>query len=268
MKVALYNLSPRVSDDEANAMAQAWAIQLNSDYAREHGLPENVGRAEIDYLGRDESAATADAPPTGYDERHVLFGAAAQAGELGDHGQDPTGHPYLRTFVDALLDNGCSVLGDPAQPTRPSVSTVGSHEVLEAQGDPDVNDWVDCPPISLPSGKIATSTPRELADAVEGTSYPITAAGKTVMVSDFLYRAWFNPTPGPAGTLYSRCGAAPGPFKLAPGGYCVGRSAGPGTEEITFGEAYAPGHVGPPAFLLEMRAAAKGRSWRRKGGGR
>lgn len=258
MKFACYNLSQRVDEDTTNVALQALAEQMNSDVARAYGLPS---RYEVDYEGADNNAAVAGGPPAGYDGRIVVFGGdPSNAGELGDHGRDPAGAPYLRIYPDFILDHGGTLLGDPQNLGRPSFLSVLSHEGIEAKGDPAANVWVDCLPISLPSGKFAMTTPRELCDAVEGSGYAKTVCGETVVVSDFLLEAWFNPeSKGP----WSFTGSAPGPFKLGPGGYCVGRSSGPGSEEVTFGAAYAPGHVGPPAWLLDMRFTSRGRAWRR-----
>jgi hypothetical protein len=101
------------------------------------------------------------------------------ANALGYHDVDPRGMPYGRVFVDPVLDNGGSALGDKGDPSL-SVSAVLSHEVLEWWYDPACNDWAD---------RGRTSVAKELCDPVEADWYRIDG----VAVSNYVLPAWFNP---------------------------------------------------------------------------
>ena len=71
--------------------------------------------------------------------------------------------------------------------------TTTSHEVIETFGDPGCNAYV-----RGPSGRRLA---RELADPVEADAYAITVRigpdARQVMVSNFVYPAWFDGGPGP-----------------------------------------------------------------------
>lgn len=72
-------------------------------------------------------------------------------------------------------------------------ATTTSHEVIETFADPGCNAYV-----RGPSGRRLA---RELADPVEADAYPITVRigpdTRQVMVSNFVYPAWFHGGPGP-----------------------------------------------------------------------
>jgi hypothetical protein len=127
------------------------------------------------------------------------------ANALGYHDVDPRGVPYGRVFVDPVLDNGGSALGDAGDPSL-SVSAVLSHEVLEWWYDPACNDWSD---------RGRSSVAKELCDPVENDYYLIDG----VAVSNFVLPAWFNPLDkrGP----WDRLGRLFGPFTMTHGGYWI-----------------------------------------------
>src|SRR3954447_24520075 len=127
------------------------------------------------------------------------------ANALGYHDVDPRGVPYGRVFVDPVLDNGGTPLGDAGDPSL-SVSAVLSHEVLEWWYDPACNDWSD---------RGRSSVAKELCDPVEADWYRIDG----VAVSNFILPAWFNPLDkvGP----WDRLGKLHGPFTMTKGGYWI-----------------------------------------------
>jgi hypothetical protein len=122
-------------------------------------------------------------PLTGYGFRSVHVGTTAKggwpvyilqnpdvAGALGYHDLDPNGQPYGRVFVEPTVQAGVSV------------SSVLSHEIVEAYCDPDANLWAD--------RQNGVSVAFEACDPVEASSYEING----VEVSNFVTRAWFDPT--------------------------------------------------------------------------
>jgi hypothetical protein len=91
-----------------------------------------------------------------------------EAGALGYHDLDPAGRPYGRVF------------SAPTDAAGVSLSSVVSHEVVEAFVDPWANLWAD--------GAGGVSVAFEACDPVEASTYEI--AG--VEVSNFVTRAWFD----------------------------------------------------------------------------
>lgn len=118
------------------------------------------------------------------------------ANALGYHDVDPQGRPYGRVFVD------------PTRSAGVSLSSVISHEVLEAFGDSDVNFWGD-------SGR-GVAVALELCDPVENSVYQIDG----VKLSNFVLPAWFNPYV-PAGTKVDFLAHLHHPYQLESGGYKI-----------------------------------------------
>ena len=115
------------------------------------------------------------------------------AGALGYHDVDPQGRPYGRVFVKPSEDNGISV------------SSVLSHEVIEAFVDPWANLWAD--------GVHGSSIAFEACDPVESSSYKING----VEVSNFVTRDWFDPQSSSGRYDWLKHLAAP--MTLEAGGY-------------------------------------------------
>jgi hypothetical protein len=90
------------------------------------------------------------------------------ADALGYHDVDPQGKPYGRVFVK------------PTKQAGAPLSSVLSHEVVEALVDPDANLWSDAP--------TGVSVAFEACDPVEDSGYQIDG----VDVSNFVTRAWFD----------------------------------------------------------------------------
>lgn len=157
--------------------------------------------------------APADATPL------VLLRSADQAGVLGYHTVTPTGRAYAKVFTDPAFNAGedwCTTDG--------AVTTVISHELLEALGDPYCAWWAD--------KDATTEAALEVADPVEGDSYVIDG----VRVSNFVTPRWTRPGIGP----YDYLGILSAPLTIAPGGYMIVREGGPsGKVTNVFGERYA-----------------------------
>ncbi len=130
-----------------------------------------------------------------------------------------------------LEAGGCSLL-DKSDLTKPTVSAVVSHEVLEMIADSYVNKWVDAP-----SGQ---SWSLEVCDPVEADQYRITGAQVPfdAMVSNFVLPCFFDPN---ATTKCDWLGSVHAPFTLGSGGYAVVRSGAPGSEKEIFGDVVPAG---------------------------
>jgi len=144
-----------------------------------------------------------------------------QAGALGYHDLDPQGNPYGRVFVA------------PSQQAGVSISSVLSHEVIEAFCDPDINRWAT----NINTGQYYAW---EACDAVENDSYMITIAGPAsqggthhVEVSNFVLPAFYDVTDhGP----YDYLGKLTAPFTMTKGGYMI--VAAPSKEKQVFGDRF------------------------------
>lgn len=167
-----------------------------------------------------------------------IFDDADQADALGYHDVGPDGLPYAKSFVRTTLENGGELLSGHL-----SVSSVVSHEVLEAFGNPFLKEWV-------PHGGLLWA--RELADAVEGDSYDL--AG--ISVSNYLTPEYFRES---GSGRFDRMGILTAPFTIARGGYAIRQKTDGSIEEI-FGPAFPPWKVDqkahPAARTAQLRRKA------------
>jgi hypothetical protein len=210
---ALVNESTLVTDAQAAAMAQAIGYQL-----RAHVAPawERMPPSFTFY-------PKGHAPPAGAVLFHLVDVLPEAPDALGYHDEQDD-RPYARIGCKPVFDGGGTALTGPL-----SVSAVVSHEACEAFGDLDVNGWRD-----MPDGR---QTAEELADAVQGDSYPV---GK-VSVSNFLLPAWFDrqATRGPFDHM-RQCSA---PFTMSAGGYMIVRDAGNASQVFGDRPAHRAGSV-------------------------
>lgn len=131
-------------------------------------------------------------------------------GALAYHTEGITGQVSGRVGVNVILNEAQgTILYDPANPQRPTVSSALSHEVLEALCDPNVNLW---------AYHVGSMYAVEIADPVEADSYALTlaTAGK-VSVSNFVYPSWFDPYVRP-GAQFDYLKTITESFKTSPGG--------------------------------------------------
>jgi len=151
----------------------------------------------------------------------VILDDSDQAGTLGYHSES-NGLVYGVVFARPVLDNGGVVLRDTRHNQNISVASVLSHEVVEMFGDRYANAWVDGPVITQ-GGEYAL----ELADAVEGDLYDITAYnGTLVSVSNFLFPSWFNDQATADNLPFDYLKKLTKPFAMTSGGYMILRKSG------------------------------------------
>jgi hypothetical protein len=196
MRFAIINLSPSVSESDAELMTGAVTFQMAN-----HVVPAwNLEPATFE-LYTSIDCAPADAMQV------VITDDADRLGAYGYHDSAPGGQSYGRVFVQESLVMGGTVLGG-AQ----GVSATLSHEVIEAAIDPGLDQWR-----AGPDGDWAL----EIADMVESQSYTIDVAGHPVAVSNFVLPAYF--VAGSTGRL-DHLGTLDRAFTLADGGYAAVRS--------------------------------------------
>jgi hypothetical protein len=189
-KYVLVTESPSVTPTRCVEIAAAMSKQVNEHFAQ----PAPNGYA----MGANVRAATAELPAQP-DENVVLYtDKVDQEGALAYHDRTATGKLVIKVFPALDLQDGVD----------PSSST--SHEILEAEGDPELNSCVQDPA----TGKIWAA---EVCDAVEDDSYTIDG----VQVSNFTLPLYWSPLDGglPAGAKYDYLGLCKEPFEIRPGGY-------------------------------------------------
>lgn len=197
-------------DNKGTAVAGALAHQLRYHVQKSY----RYTAAPVVWLGKNPGLVPAGAWPI------YILDDPDTAGALGYHDLDPQGNPYGRIFVTPTLDAGVSL------------SSVLSHEVIEAFVDPHANLWADA--------NHGISYAYEACDAVENSSYLIHG----IEVSNFVTRQWFDPndTTGKVDWL----GHLSKPFTMESGGYVIYMQDG------KIGQKFAEGY---PAWRKELKSA-------------
>jgi hypothetical protein len=131
----------------------------------------------------------------------VLLDDSDQANALGYHDLTSEGLPIGKVFAASDLKAGTSW------------TVTASHELLEMLGDPNINLTV----FVQNSNTAGVLYAYEVCDACEDDTlgYPI----DSVMVSDFVYPAWFESFRTEGSTQFDRMNKIQNPFQLLVNGY-------------------------------------------------
>jgi hypothetical protein len=242
MLIAVQNLSTMVSDADVATMVAAVEIQLQL-----HFLPAwRISNVSIQFFPKGQAIP-------GYAwELFVIDNDASVPSALGYHSEN---NDHIDGYIMAepvLSNGGVSLVFDPANPGRYTVSATLSHEVCELIVDRFVNVYAD-------NGN--TSWAKEVCDAVENASYGVNVNGVLVAVSDFVFPNFFNSQATAANAPFSFMKSVSAPFTLAPGGYAVVRTGGPGTEQQIFGETM-------PQWRKDQKRSEFSRAYKRSGIGK
>jgi hypothetical protein len=189
IQVAIVNASTAVQDSQVQAIVPALQTQVHRDFAPVWGVD-----ADLIFVGHGA------APPAGSWWLTVLDNSD-QAGALGYHDLTDEGLPAGKAFAGTDIQAGNSW------------TTTVSHELLEMLGDPDVDL---CAYAQKDSGGMILYA-YEVCDACEADSsgYPIDG----VLVSDFVYPAWFESFRAPNSTQFDYRKLIAQPFQLLAEGY-------------------------------------------------
>lgn len=144
----------------------------------------------------------------------VCFDDPDQPGALGWHTYDPVGREYGSVFWRPIKENG----GDLSS-NADSLSTVFSHEVIEAFCDPYTND--------LSFVNQTTLEWKEACDRTQGDWYPVA----NLAMSNFLGPRAFRDGPGPFDWLRLLNSA----WEVRPAGYVSRLNLTTGKVDTTFG---------------------------------
>jgi hypothetical protein len=191
IKISLINASLAVSDAEARQAVPALQTQVSRDFLPAWGVD-----ADLDFVPFGKK------PPKGH-WWLVVLDDTDQAGDLGYHDVTDEGLPLGKIFAGTDLQ-----LGIPWTITA-------SHELLEMV-DPAINltamamtDFV------LEENVVGRLFAYEVCDACEADGYKI----RGIMLSDFVYPAWFESFRKPRSTQFDFRRKLHRPFEIRPGGY-------------------------------------------------
>lgn len=222
MTIAVQNLSTLCTDAEVRKWATACGTQIRMHAASAWSRPS----VPVMFLTRTQNVPLNAWPVYVLDDPD-------QQGALGYHDLDNRDRPYARVFARPSLDNDVSV------------SSVLSHELLEAFIDPGVQMWAE----NLDTGRLVAL---EVGDPVESDSYRMSDGTE---VSNFVLPAWFDAASrGP----YDRMGRVHAPFAMSAGGYEIVMHGGQVSQ--TFGD------NPPPDWRRALKHAPGSRTSRRSRG--
>ncbi len=188
-QIAIINSSTTLTDNQVQSAVPALQIQVHRDFAPVWGID-----ADLTFIPQG-------GPPPPSSWWLGVFDNSDQAGALGYHDLTPQGLPLGKIF--AATDNQ---YGE-------QWTVTASHELLEMLGDPDINlaAFVQS---SDTAGRLYAY---EVCDACEADAVGYQISG--VLVSDFVYPAWFESFRQQGSTQFDQQGKISAPFQLLPGGY-------------------------------------------------
>lgn len=215
MFIAVLNKSKRVKDTDVATMTAAvnWQMKYHVCAAYQRTRPAVVHLA-------DESQV----PPGSY--VIGIFDSPDEPNVLGWHTEDQNGNVFGRVFANPTLDAGYAVLDGEY-----SITSVLSHEVIEAFVDPTVSDWA--------MGPMGTLYAKEACDPVESDIYQVHATHSQIActVSNFVFPEWWDPQA--SGTdRFDQLKKLSAPFSMDKGGYYVYIPTGSTQAQQAFGDTY------------------------------
>ena len=206
--INVINKSTILKDDDFKLMVEACKIQLE-----QHVAPM--------WLRGTWNVVVNQPEEIGYPI--VILDNPDHAGALGYHTETPDGKIWGRVFVNPVIRGGRGTMLNGSM----SVSTVLSHEIIEAYCDPNVNLWAD-----RGDGVLIAY---EAGDPVENDSYEITTkSGTNVSVSNFVLPCWFDGQ-APDDSKFDFMAKLTKPFTMSKGGYLVTLKISTGKVENIFG---------------------------------
>lgn len=188
-KVAIINRSTVMTDAQLQPIVAALQIQLDRDFSPAWGIS-----ATLSFVGKSATA------PSGVWQL-IIQDTTNQQGALGYHELTTDGNPIGYVFAKTDIQNNLSV------------SVTISHELLEMLIDPDINLTA----FIQTTNTAGTLYAYEVCDACEDDSFGYQING--ILVSDFVYPAWFESFRRTGSTKFDFQGRITKPFQLLHGGY-------------------------------------------------
>jgi hypothetical protein len=189
IKIAVINASTTLSDADVRAVVPALQAQVRRDFAPAWGVD-----ADLAFVPKGGTAA----PGAWW---LVVLDTSDAPGALGYHDLTPEGLPLGKVFAETDRKLGLRW------------TVTASHELLEMLVDPNVNLTV-----FIETGSTTgTLYAYEVCDACEADEFGYSIEG--VMVSDFVYPAWFESFRKKGSTRFDHREKIQEPFGLLRGGY-------------------------------------------------
>src|SRR5580693_2865799 len=188
-QISVINESTLLTDAEVSPVISALQQQVTNDFRPIWGID-----AELTMVPQGAQ------PPNG-SWWLVLLDDSDQAGALGYHDLTPDGLPIGKAFAASDLKAGTSW----------SVTT--SHELLEMLADPNINLTI----LVQNANTTGTLFAYEVCDACEDDSFGYQI--NNVLVSDFVYPAWFETFRAQGSTQFDHMNQIQNPLQLLAGGY-------------------------------------------------
>ncbi len=189
IKVAIINASSVLTDAEVQAAVPALQTQVHRDFAPAWGID-----ADLTFVPQGQQ------PPLGAWWLTILDNSD-QAGALGYHDVTNEGLPLGKVFAGTDKQYGYTW------------TVTASHELLEMLGDPEIDLTV----FVEPNARTGELYAYEVCDACEADQFGYQING--VLVSDFVYPAWFESFQKPSSTQFDYGKKITAPFQLLAGGY-------------------------------------------------
>lgn len=236
IKVSVINSSSVLTDDQVHAVIPALQTQVSRDFAPPWGVD-----ADLDFVPKGQQ------PP----ERHwwlVVLDNSDAAGALGYHDITPEGLPLGKVFAGTDMQFGNQW------------TVTASHELLEMLGDPAINlTALSMTAFDVKQNVVGRLYAYEVCDACEADKFGYQIDG--VLVSDFVFPAWFEPFRPAGSTQFDQQNQIKGPFQLLPGGYIgvYDMTSGTGWQQV-----FQPEGQGGGAPAGAMRAPVGSRRERRR----
>ena len=233
VKVAVINASTVLKDADIGKVVPALQAQVRNDFAPAWGID-----ADLVFVPKGSE------PPLGAWWLAILDNSD-QAGALGYHDLTDHGLPLGKVFVATDIQYG-----------NQWTVTV-SHEVLEMLGDPDVNLAAT---VDQPNGGMRLYA-YEVCDACEGDQFGYAIDG--VLVSDFVYPAWFEAFRTSGSAQFDKQKAINAPFEILAGGYIgiFDCPAGGGWTQITSDKSALHYHMRAPVGSRRERRRTPRSQW-------
>jgi hypothetical protein len=189
IQISVINESTVLTDADVTPVVAALQKQVSNDFRPAWGVD-----AELKIVAKTSQ------PPAG-SWWLVILDDSDQAGALGYHDLTSDGMPIGKVFAASDLKAGTSW------------TVTASHELMEMLADPNINLTV----FVQNTNTTGTLYAYEVCDACEDDSvgYPI----DNVMMSDFVYPAWFEDFRTPGSTQFDRTNQIQNPLQLLPNGY-------------------------------------------------
>jgi hypothetical protein len=152
----------------------------------------------------------------------VVLDDSDQAGALGYHDTTPEGLPLGKVFAKSDQQFGMQW------------SVTASHELLEMLGDPAINlTALSMTAFDISQNVVGRLYAYEVCDACEADADGYDIDG--VLVSDFVYPAWFESFRTTGSTQFDQHLRITDPFQLLPGGYAMvyDMTSGTGWQQIS-----------------------------------